>query len=398
MKTIKNCFKNCLIFIFSTALLALSGCSGDKTQSSGDNTQSLGITTQCKNLELEKTNVIENTPESGKWYTLRFDYKQITKDSYNVLQAAVGYFGVSEPEKEKILCSVNYSQDEPNEDIVYSEMKDEDFALTTYIRYITDDFYMAYNLSNRFEYYNRKALREIRNEQYDKLWEWKPGFTGETTVKRYDLSNSADISDAYVLNGKQTTIADALKYAEGELNGGKMARMTSKLFTYTPVSAEVLRLSNGENAYNFDFQLNYDNVPLDASKTADAPELDTNDIFSNRLHICMFTPESIDWLWSCPISLEAPTSQEECTIAVDFDKACKIVSEKLSQEKVFEIERAELIYCSRAVYNDSETAPSTEYIVEPSWQFSFASGVQEYGKLCVNVNAVTGEINMREFV
>lgn len=390
--------------ILSTALAffmlaALSGCSGsdNSSEETSDNSfTNTGYT--IKNLDFENAEIVENAPESGKWYTLRFDYKQITKDSYNVLQEAAGYFGVSNPEKEKILCSVNYSQDEPNEDIVYSEMKDEDFALTTYIRYISDDIYIDYNIANRFEYYNRKALREIRNEDYEKLWGWKPGFTGESTVKSYDLSKGADISDTYILNGKQTSIADALKYAEGELNSGKMSRMTSKLFTYTPVYASVYRLSNDENAYNFDFQLNYDNVPLDASKTADALELDTNDIFSNTFHLCMFTPESIDWLWSCPLCFDAPSSQEECTIAVDFDKACKIVSEKLSQEKVFEIERAELIYCSRAVYNDSETAPSTEYIVEPSWQFSFSSGVQEYGKLCVNVNAVTGEMNMRVFV
>lgn len=398
MKTTKNDFRNCLICIFSAAILALSGCSGDKTQSSGDNTQSVGITTQYKNLDLENTNVIENIPESGKWYVLRFDNKRITKDSYNVLREAAGYFGVSEPEKEKVLCSVNYSQDEPNEDIVYSKMQDKDFAITTYMRYISDDIYIDYNIANKFEMFNRKALREILHEEYDRLWSWKPGFTGESTVKSYDLSEGVDTSDSYVLNGKQTSIADALKYAEDALNSGNMAHMTSKLFTYSPVSVDVLRLSNGENAYNFGFQLNYDGVPLDASKTAVAPELDSNDIFSNSFHLCMFTPSSIDWIWSCPVSFDNPTVQEECEIAVDFDNACKIVSEKLSQENVFGIEKAELIYCSRAVYNDSEVAPSTEYIVEPTWQFSFASGVQEYGKLCVNVNAVTGEINMRQFV
>lgn len=387
--------------ILSTALAlfliaALSGCSKSSEKTSGTDFTDTGYT--ITNLDFENAEIIENMPESGKWYTLRFDYKQITKDSYNVLQEAAGYFGVSDLEKEKILCSVNYSQNEPNADIVYSEMNDEDFAITTYIRYISDDFYIDYNLSNRFEYYNRKALREILQKDYERLWSWKPGITGESTVKSYDLSKGADISDTYILNGKQTSIADALKYAEEVLNSGKMAPMTSKLLTYTPLSASVYRLSNDENAYNFDFQLNYDNVPLDASKTADAPDLDANDIFSNTFHLCMFTPESIDWIWSSPICFEAPTAQEECTIAVDFDKACKIVSEKLSQETVFKIEKAELIYYSRAVYNDSQVAPSTEFIVEPTWQFSFSSEVQEYGKLCVNVNAVTGEINLRQFV
>lgn len=377
-------------------LAALSGCGKSSEKTSGTGFSDTGYT--IKNLDFENAEIIENTPDSGKWYTIRFEHKRITKDSYDNLRDAAGYFGVSVLEKERILCSVNYSQDVPNEDIVYSEMKDEDFALTTYIRYISDDIYIDYNIANKFEMYNRKALREIRNEDYEKLWSWKPGFTGESTVKRFDLSKSADISDTYVLNGKQTAIADALKYAEGELNGGKMARMTSKLFTYMPVSAEVLRLSNDENAYMFDFQLNYDNVPFDASDAVGDPELDDNDIFSNVFSLCMFTPETIDWLWGCPLCFEAPTVQEECTIAVDFDKACKIVSEKLSQETVFKIEKAELIYYSRAVYNDSEVAPSTEYIVEPTWQFSFSSGVQEYGKLCVNVNAVTGEMNMRVFV
>lgn len=331
---------------------------------------------------------------------MRFDYKRLTKDSYNVLREAAGFFGVTEPEKEKVLCSVNYSSDVPNVDVVYPEMKDEDYAKTTYMRYITDDLFLAYNLSNRFEFYNRKALREIRHEDYDSLWEWKPGFTGESTVKSYDLSDGTDISDSYTLNGKQVSISDALKYVEDALNSGKMAPMTSKLYTYTPVYVSVCQFSNNKNAYAYDIrsQLNYDNVPIDASESAAAPSLDSNNLFSNQINLCMFAPSSIDWLWTCPINFEAPTTQEECEITIDFDNACRIVSEKLSQEKVFEIAKVELIYSVRAVYNDSEESPSTEYIIEPSWQFYFGSGTQEYGGLCANVNAVNGTINLRQLV
>lgn len=216
MKTTKNKFKNCLICIFFATILTLSGCSGDSTQSSGDSTQSIGDNTQSigdntkyVNLDMENADVIENVPKSGKWYTLKFDYKKLTKDSYNVLLDGAKAIGIAEPEKEKVLCSVNYSDDEPNADVVYPEMKDEDYARTYYMRYITDDIYIDYNLSNRFEFYNRKALREIRNEEYDRLWEWKPGFTGEAKVKSYDLSENADISDSYTLNGKQTSISAA---------------------------------------------------------------------------------------------------------------------------------------------------------------------------------------------
>lgn len=176
--------------------------------------------------------------------------------------------------------------------------------------------------------------------------------------------------------------------------------MASKLYTYTPLSVGVYQFSNNKNAYAYDldFQLNYDNVPIDASNSADAPTLDSNDMFSNKIHLSMFTPSSIDWIWSSPIGFEAPTIQEECELTIDFDDACRIISERLSQDHVFKIKKAELIYSVRAVYNDSEQSPSTEYIIEPSWQFSFATGTQEYGRLCANVNAVNGNLNLRQLV
>lgn len=216
MKTTKNKFKNCLICVFSAVILTLSGCSGDSTQSSGDSTQSIGDNTQSigdntkyVNLDMENADVIENVPKSGKWYTLKFDYKKLTKDSYNVLRDGAKAIGISDLEKEKVLCSINISSDDPYKEVVYPEMDEKDFARTYYMRHVTDDIFIAYNLSNRFEFYNRKALREIRNEEYDRLWEWKPGFTGEAKVKSYDLSENADISDSYTLNGKQTSISDA---------------------------------------------------------------------------------------------------------------------------------------------------------------------------------------------
>lgn len=379
METTKNKIKNCIICIFSASILALSGCSGKETQDLGNKTQYI-------NLNLENAEIIENIPASGEWHSLKYAFDNITESSLDLLQKAAGNFGCS-PSESEVLCNVRYSIDgkEKFVDYTFDELAATDLPKTEYLRYVGEDFYIAYNLSNRFELYNRKALREINGEQYESQWEWKPGHTGEKFGETYDLSQNRN---------PPAVLTSAIAFAESELNSGKLSPITSELFAYTPMSAEILTLSNGANAYEIYFVLNYDGVPMDSSRTAANSNLERNDIFANKLSLCMFSDKSIDWLWSPAITFDKSTSQEECTISIDFGKACEIVSEALSKEAMFEIDKVELLYYTRAIYSSG----STEYIVEPSWQFSFASGVQEYGKLCVNVNAVTGEMNMRQFV
>lgn len=172
----KNKIKNFVCFSVSL-VLALSGCSSDKLAVSDESYENY------VNLDITGIVVEENTPESGEWYSLQFNYDRITKDSFSILSEAAKYFGVSDMEKGKVLCSVDYDSNDPTLDIAYPEMDDDDSTKTLYMRYIDDDLFISYNCSNRIELYNRKLLREINGEDYDSTWEWKPGRTGENNYQ-----------------------------------------------------------------------------------------------------------------------------------------------------------------------------------------------------------------------
>lgn len=403
-----NYFKRgaCLCF---AVLLALSGCSKDETSDSSDGQSgSATVNTgtpekpQYVNLNLDNTVVTEHSPLSGEWKILRFDVPLITPDTFTVLKEAAEAFGGYEPNGDNVLCHVFFAENPVKEDdvmdITYNEMKDDYYEKTTFMRYVGDDFYMDVYRGGRIEAYNRKTLREILGITHERTWSWSPDWNDNQTIKSYDFRNGAEIADHYPLNGADVSVSGAAKYAGELLNSRQLPHISSKLFTYTPLSASVLKYNGDIYAYNLIFQLNYDGVPLDASFTAGdkTAGLDNKGLSSEPLHTLMLTGSSVDWIWTPDINDITLVSQETCGIKIDYNEACRLVSEALSQEHVFPVSEAELLYCSRLLYEDSTERNVTGYTLEPMWQFSLRTDTQ-LGGLCVNVNAVTGEVHMRRF-
>lgn len=395
MRNSRNIFKRGLCIGIAFVSLALSGCSKDETSDSSDGQSSSTIADtgipekpQYVNLNFDNAVVNEYAPKSGDWTVMRFDRISISADTFTVLREAADALGKKELNAENVLCDVCFNNNDWG-DVGYSEMTDSYYGNTDYMRYIDDDFYIDISVANRIEAYNRKALREIAGKAYDTTWGWKPGFTGEKGIKSYDLSTGIDIADTYTLNGEEVSVSAAAKYAGDMLNGGGLAHMASPFYTYTPLSADVYQFSDDVYGYHFKFQLNYDGVAFDGTDSANT---DGKGIYANSIRLLMLTGSSIDWLWSNPISSGEPVSAEKCEIAIDFDEACRILSETFSRESVFNIRTAELLYCVCTVNENGSLA-------EPMWQFTFGSGVQEYrGGLCVNVSALSGEVYMRQLI
>ena len=75
---------------------------------------------------------------------------------------------------------------------------------------------------------------------------------------------------------------------------------------------------------------------------------------------------------------------------ISFDDACKIVEENISEDVIFNVTRAELVYKLFEV-NDENTF-TMYWNAEPCWKFTIdASGIAEFPRIAFLVNAVTGD-------
>ena len=374
---------------FLTAALVvvgLAGCSGN--DQNFENTQE---NNSYSNLDLNNTNVIINTPESGEWHKLYFKYPGISADTFFTIQETAKEYCNSAIDQENIYCDV-WLNDNENTDIKYNDMTDEDYISTLYMRCIDSNFYMDVNPANKIEIYDRKAVKDILNIDFNEAWSWRPYFSGSLS-ERYDLTSGNVIEDQYILNGKDVSVQDALAYALGYLNGNNPTNICSDICTYTPIKAEVYKFSENSYGYYFTFGLNYDNIPVDSSQGAD---LENYRMVSNTMKLLMLTDTSVDWIWTCALNSDIPSSTEICDVTIDYGKACSIISDFLSKEHIFKIKEAELLYCMREVADETSFLGVSGVTLEPMWQFTVTDiGIQEYSIIYLNVNACTGEVYVR---
>ena len=379
-------FKHCLCPVITiAAMMLLSGCTGD--------TDTVENRQKYENLDLSNTSVIMHIPESGEWRTLSFDYPSLSDDTITVMRKIADEYGGFTLDSGNILCNIYVSDDngfvKESYDADYADMTPQQYDMTAYIRHIDDVFYMDFNAAGRIELYDRSAVKNILDITYDLTWSWRPYFGGGKEISSYDLLADENVADTYRLNGKDISVNDALIYATDYLNNGKLAHTFPKLYTYTPLTAVVYQFSDDAYGYFFEFQVNYDGVPFDAANA-------TGDVFSNKMHICMLTEASVEWIWACVLTDDTPDLSAPCEITVDYDEACQIVSEKLSQEHVFNVKEAELLYCTYELDNEAVAWVGSGFVVEPMWQFTITDvGVQEYSIIYINVSATNGEVYLR---
>lgn len=390
MKMIRTYVKYCLyLFPLLVVFPCFFGCS--KQMPNKLNSTNLEQSQSYGNLDLENVKITENTPESGKWQILEFDYKFISADTLTTMQETADAYGSFPLDSNHILCDV-WLNDNESTDIPYAEMTADKYDSTLYMRYIDNDLYMDINLAGKLEIYNRKSLKDILDISFNGTWSWRPSFNG-SVIKKYDFLTELVSTDSYQLNGTDVSVNDALAYASDYLNSKELPYITSKLCTYTPLNAEVYKFSEESYGYYFTFQLNYDGVPIDVTQGAN---FENNYMFSNTIKLLMLTKSSVDWIWTCAWNADTPTLQEPCEVTIDYEEACQILSDCLSQEHTFTVKEAELLYCTREIPDEISEWGLSGIIAEPMWQFTITNvGVQEYSVLYVNVNAHNGEVYMR---
>lgn len=357
----------CFAVIFAMAC-GFSGCS-------------FGPAAAKDNLDLSEMRVIENSPNSGQWNVYTFDCYKYTADTAEYLRAAASQIGYDSLDPEKVLYSVRIDNFPTYKDIPLGDMGKKNYALTHFVRYVTDDFFIVIDDDGRINYNNFGSIRatgvpERRFEHVD-FWGVFPYVDWEI-VKRVNVSDSEGLDLKYDLDGKQTSIADALAYAEGFLNSKQMPNVCPSVFEFVPTGmAIVYEHQNGKNGYYFDFRPTCDGVHMNVT---------SNDSYDLKLNMYMITNSSIDLLTNCRFFAGEPSSVSPCEVKVDLEKALQIVSKSLGGEHKYKITRAELMYLA-----DNESG-GDKLVLRPTWQIIVTNTFSEKAFLWINIDAEKGTI------
>lgn len=378
-----NNFKKCACAIIASALMiSLGGCSGNSENSYSE---------ELKNLDLSETVIKQNTPDSGQWYVYKFRKYRTSSETAKHLREASRALGFDEFDLHKVICKVGVSSD-TDTDISFDDANE--YNNVRYTRYCSDDHYIHIDNTGSMVFNDRRSLKSVIEEEWvldllnsDTGDYWMPQIGGAKIVKRYDVSDTTELCGKYSLNGKEGSVKEEPEYAETFINSKQFPHLVSNFFSYKPIEVRVYQHSPEKYGFYFIFVPTRDGVPPDGSNTVNIDGC--GNLFASRDHIYMANDKTIDYIWTGSLCGDEPSAKEPCEIKIGYENACRVVSERLSHEHVFKVESAELIYCI-------DGGENSEYnTVKPMWQFIITNSGMKYGTVCVNVDAVSGEMFMR---
>lgn len=376
-------------FLALIIITMLSGC--DSLRDKGG---------KLDNLDYENAEIIENTPNTGKWQKITFDFPVLTDRSADRMVAFAANYG-NTIEKNDILLVLNEFEEEEN---MYVPLSDYDKYLANdseiypynSMIYCTDDIYIEVQgyTGGMIELDDRKNVNSVLELDYHFIGSWRPYFFRKNEI-------SVDVNDentTCILNGKTVKISEAIKNAEKyvlendtifpETFGAKVR--TANLFSYEKNNNQSLMLL---------FEYTIDGVVLDGSPSDAICDENGNKYKTYPVSVqCgMLTENTIDWIWFPVIDGETTFTSEDCEITISREKACEIVSRKLSQEYTFNVAEIQLMYAAERMERGKYYWEPSKSCIEPMWRFHITDiKAQEYSELYVYVSALDGEVQISE--
>lgn len=352
------------------------------------------------NLDYENAVIIENTPNTGKWQTMSFDFPVLSKESADRMTALAANYGNAIEKKDILLMLNEYAREED----MYVPLSDYDRYLTdaneTYpysvMSYCTDDIYIEVQgpTGGCIELDNRKNVNSILGLDCHFTAPWRPYFFRRSSVS-VDLS---DESATCVLDGKTVKISDTIKNAEKYVLENDL--LFPKAFGARVQSADLIGYEETENqSLYLLFEFTIDGVVLDGSPSLAIYDEDGKKYkaYTPNVECGMLTENTIDWIWFPVIDGATTFTSEDCEIAISREKACEIVSRKLSQEHSLNVKEIQLMYVAERAESGKYYWERGKSIIEPMWRFHIKGiKAQEYSELYVYVSAINGEVQISE--
>lgn len=329
------------VIIAAVILMSFTcGCQSNNTDSSSE----------TKTEKLNFDNAIMNTDSVDECYSLKLTRKEWTKDKLtDCYTEAFAEFSGQTISKDDLIYDY-YGESEGNGKI-------------------DDSFYMLYsdsdteNVSSRYQHYSCYYMAEY-NDAGEQISVLEPQVY-------FSESTDNDITD----KAKNCINTIENKYTDF------LSPDTYDMFPY--------RYQTGDTGYVFQYGVKYKDIPFDTSvyvsMDADNPSTYLGASFAeifidNENNIHSFTSYN-NWDVS---------ETERYDEIISFDEACKIVEENISEDVVFNVTRADLVY--KLIEANDENTFTMYWNAEPCWKFTIdESGIAEFPRIAFLVNAVTGE-------
>ncbi len=393
-------------FLALLTILVMSGCESSNDlsnelsgfDSSNDKTESLGY--RIENLDYENAEIIENTPDNGKWHKMSFVFQELNKQSADRMVKFASNYGAGEIDKKDFL--LRRSSDDVKDDLVplsdYDKyLPDGDFEVFPYIcmLYCTDDLYIEVQMATGgcVELDNRKNVNSILDLDMHYEAPWRPQFNTKSEA-------SVDLNDenaTCVLNGKTVKIVDAIKNAEKYVSENDT--LFQKSFGAKVTNAHLYTYENGNQSLALTFEYTIDGVMLEGSPLYSIYDENGNKykVYNIKAECAMLTENTLDWIWFPSVDGGTELKSEDCELMISREKACELVSQKLSQEYKFHVKEIQLMYAAKREDVGEDPWEPLSSCIEPMWRF-YITGIeaQEYHALYVYVSALDGEVQIAE--
>lgn len=356
-----------------------------------------------KNLDLESTVVIEDKPLSGTWKSIYFDSIRFTDATCSYIEKMAKSFNNSEINKDELLYRIRlngafYGPDAgESEEILQKNMTVENYPKSLSVRYKDENIYIdGFSVLGGTEMYNPKTLKQALGVTCNSTFSWRPELS-ENYLGFDNVDYDSDTEYCF-LNGEKVAIKDAVSYSVEAINNGNLNGVLPDIFKVEPISAEVMRFKDTENeCLQITYQLVLDGISVEGGRVTGIGNLSGfangntgKGVLEYPVYACMLTKNSVDWLRIAPVDLKKDWYQiSDFAVSVSYDKACEILSEALSDEIVFKVDEARLMY---AISDNSEDGVNTDsYEIRPKWRFHLTDVKSlEFRELYVYINADDG--------
>lgn len=303
-------------------------------------------------------------------------------------------------DEDYITCFVNLEEHKEKPYIPYKETEEDDR-----INRVTSSIYnngkqsvVLYGATYMCEIADNTVPTALSGDDTDyteNAWGYRALDLGNY-VETYDVILD-DISEvSYMLNNEDVKLEDSIDYVEEMLNGENSIVFSEKL-DYEVYKVVVRELLDENYYYEMEARAVYKGIPLDVD---DSIYMNKDDLthFADKHRVSVFRNDGIDYMWLCCNSysdiLEENTIQE----LYSFDKACEIVAEQLSDQKLFEISSVSMIYQTEFLFENDEYLTGEIYGVRCTPVYHFVVGnpsISGYKTIMFDVNAITGEFDAK---
>lgn len=235
-------------------------------------------------------------------------------------------------------------------------------------------------LCNDLSRFNRgKAAQlstiEIPLESFDPNYYFE--FIGRYTPDSMESFNLAD---------KEVTIKNAVDFFETYINN--LPYPENSLLDMCVVSVDVMKINDNTYGYSFMTTKKYDGIPFDSiqSGTVYSQFDDYSFVIGQGFMVESNNVDSVYGIYRA----QTMSNLIEHTDVISIQTAAQIISEKMSDSVVFEVQKAEIVYSEKAVQGQNVDVEKHKQLTSAAWKFTLFNPNDNLTYVCY-VDAATGE-------